>query len=90
MTDMVTVSLKILGGACTDSALGFENPDNDELKPIWIPRSQIHNLEEVLERQLDDGLSYSVEEMVDIDIPTWLAEEKGLDIIAEEVSDESW
>jgi len=82
--DHAVVELTLNGDACTDAALAFVDPDNLVNDPIWIPRSQIDNLDEVLDG-LEDGLGWGVREVVEIKIPIWLVEEKGLDIYAEEV-----
>lgn len=85
MTSISSVELRLKGSACTDSALAFQDADMDE--PIWIPRSQIQNLDELIDG-LPAGSWWTINEEVEIHIPTWLVEEKGLDLIAEEIEGE--
>lgn len=80
------VTLRLQGGACTDMALAFQNPENISLDPIWIPKSKIANLEDVYD-SLPDQIGWTTDETVSIHIPIWLVEEKGLDAIAEEIDE---
>lgn len=87
----VEIELVLIGRDCTDQALAFEHPEQEELDPfndldpIWIPRSQILNLDGLLEIQLEDGIRSDTYQEVEIEIPLWLAEEKELDMYAEEL-----
>jgi hypothetical protein len=78
------VELRLIGGACTDMALAFQDPENYCNDPIWIPKSKIANLEDVYD-SLPDQIGWSTDEVVCIHIPIWLVEDKGLDSIAEEI-----
>lgn len=84
MGRLSALTMKLKGGACTEGALAFYNPENELDDLIWIPRSQIMNLEEVVD-SLPAGEWWTIEEEVNIEIPNWLVEEKGLDPYAEEV-----
>lgn len=83
----VSLELELRGDASTDSALAFVDPEDMLVDPIWIPRSQIFNLDRLLDG-LDNGLTWSTKETVEIIIPQWLAEERGLDVYCEELEDE--
>lgn len=82
----VAVELVLRGSMCTDASLGFENPEDRADDPIWLPRSQIQNLDEVLDG-LEDGIGWTTREEVTIHIPHWLAENEGLDPYAEEIDE---
>ncbi len=80
-----SVELTLNGDACTDEALAFINPEVEGWKSvIWVPRSQIRNLDDVLDG-LEDGIRWGTREEVTIEIPIWLVEEQGLDNYAEEM-----
>ena len=83
----LSIELTLFGDACTDAALAFLDPDEEDGTLMWIPRSQIHNLDRLLDG-LPAGSLWGTKETVEIEIPQWLAEEKGLDIYAEETEDE--
>lgn len=84
MSTKVAITLNLRGAACTDSALAFDDPEDEYDEPIWLPRSQIQNLEDVLD-EFPDGIGWTTQGRVEIEIPTWLAEKKGLDVYAEEL-----
>ncbi len=83
MSSLAAISLNLKGSACTEQALAFDNPENALLEPVWIPRSQIRNMDHVL-GEFPDGMGWGVQGMVEIELPTWLVEDKGLDAYAEE------
>jgi len=60
-------------------AVGFKIDDSDV---IWLPKSQIFNLEALLDAEP------TYKEKVSVEIPEWLAIKKGLDPYCEEVEDE--
>ena len=63
--DPVTVSVEFV--THTAGAVLVKDAGNE----IWIPKSQIQNDD-------DDWDSFELGDIVDIDIPEWLAEDKGL------------
>ena len=84
-----SVELMLAGCACTDEALAFENPDEREMptRYIWIARSKIENLEEVLD-SLPEGSLWPIRQEVELHLPLWLIEKQGLDGYAEELEEE--
>ncbi len=85
MSTYVSVELELYGPACTDSALAFVNPEDSLNDPIWIPRSRVENLEDIVQNQLADPIGWTTKEKVEVIMPTWLAEDKGLEVYAEEL-----
>lgn len=83
MTRLASVTLKLKGGACTVYAIAFFDPE-ESAEPIWIPRSLIDNLDAVIDG-LPAGSWWTIEEEVELHLPVWLVEEKGLDSYAEEL-----
>ena len=81
------VELKIKGACCTPEALGFEHPDSANKGILWVPRSQIQNLDELLD-DIDNDSLWGVDEMVTVHLPVWLIEKEELDAYAEETEDE--
>lgn len=79
------VELMLNGGACTDDAIAFVDLE-EGYEPIWIPRSLIRNLADMLD-SLDEAIGWTTNDKVEIEIPTWVVESKGLDSIAEEIND---
>ncbi|MCK5600720.1 hypothetical protein KAR91_02555 [Candidatus Pacearchaeota archaeon] len=84
-----SVELMLAGCACTDESLAFENPDEREMptRYIWLPRSQIENLEEVMD-SLPEGSLWPIRQQVELHVPQWLLEQKGIDGYAEEIEEE--
>lgn len=87
MRKLASVELKLKGSACTDKALAFEDPEDLFGDPLWIPRSQITNLEEVLD-SLPAGSLWTVEQNVTLHLPIWFVENASLDQYAEELEEE--
>lgn len=74
----VSVNLTYVTGSL--GAIGFEIPEALDL--IWIPRSQIRNHDEIIETDYVNG------DKMDVEIPDWLAVNKGLDPFCEELDNE--
>lgn len=95
---ILSLELELRGHACTPEALAFTHPDydvdaapstagaNQDVDEIfWLPRSQIKNLEDIIDRQLDEPITYALREEVEVHVPFWLAEEKQIEDYAEEM-----
>jgi hypothetical protein len=61
-------------------AMGFSHPEGPGT--IWLPHSQIRNLDAILDGDLDHHSK------IEVEIPQWLVERKGLDPYCEELEDE--
>lgn len=72
----VTLEFEINSG----KTMGFLPPESVGI--IWLPKSQIRNLEAIL----DADPRYR--QKIEVEIPQWLAEIKGLDPYCEELEDE--
>lgn len=86
MSRIASVELRLKGHACTEKALAFDDPEDLFGDPMWIPRSQIRNLEEVLD-SLPSGDLFTVKEKVTIHLSLWFVETRGLDAYAEELEE---
>lgn len=78
MTRHVSVTLEFQIN--TGKAMGFLPPEAVGI--IWLPHSQIRNLDAILDA--DPGYR----EKVEVEIPAWLSEKNSLDPYCEELEDE--
>ena len=87
MSRLASVELKLKGRACTEKSLAFDDPEDMFGKPMWIPKSQIRNLDSVMD-SLPPGDLFLVNEKVTIHLSFWFVETRGLDAYAEELEEE--
>ena len=80
MTSKVYVTVTLEFTVRRSKALGFVHPDGPGT--IWLPTSQIRNLDALFEGHLDRR------QKIEVHIPQWLAERKALDPYCEELEDE--
>ena len=87
MSKLASIELRLKGHACTEKALAFDDPEDLFGTPIWIPRSQIRNLDSVLDG-LPERELFTLKEKVTLHLSIWFLEQKGLDAYAEELEEE--